>query len=144
MAGPAPRGSSPPGEPQPAEPRPRRRIVLWVALAAVVLAAAGVGGWWLTMDQAKVPSVAGLTESAAVHELRADGFTVREATAVNNNTVKAGSIIRTEPAIGSKVRKNSTVTRVPSACPKTIKGPDISGQQLADAEQALRSAGLTV
>jgi serine/threonine-protein kinase len=137
-------GQLPPGEHQPAEPRPRRRIVLWVALAAVVLAAAGVGGWWLTMDQAKVPSVAGLTESAAVHELRADGFTVREATAVNNNTVKAGSIIRTEPAIGSRVRKNSTVTLVPSAGPKTIKVPDISGQQLADAEQALRSAGLTV
>ena len=132
------------GEYQQPEPRPRRRIAAWVALAAVVLAAAGVGGWWFTMNQTKVPSVAGLTESAAVKELRADGFTVREANAVNNNAVKAGSVIRTDPAIGSKVHKHATVTLVPSAGPKTIKVPDISGQQLADAEQALRSAGLTV
>jgi eukaryotic-like serine/threonine-protein kinase len=137
-------GEHPPGEYPPPESRPRRRIVLWVALAAVVLAAAGVGGWWFTMDQAKVPSVAGLTESAAVSELRGDGFTVRQATAINDNTVKAGSIVRTEPAIGSRVRKHSTVTLVPSAGPKTIKVPDISGQQLADAEAALRRVGLTV
>ena len=124
--------------------RGKRRIVLWVALAALILAGAGAGGWWFTQDQAKVPTVAGLTESAAVKELRGDGFTVRQAGAINNNTVKAGSIVRTEPAIGSRVRKHSTVTLVPSAGPKTIKVPDISGQQLADAESALRQSGLTV
>jgi serine/threonine-protein kinase len=128
----------------PATGRGKRRIVLWVALAAVVLAVAGAGGWWFTQDQAKVPTVAGLTESAAVKELRADGFTVRQAGAINNNTVKAGSIVRTVPAVGTKVRKGSAITLVPSAGPRTIKVPDISGQQLADAESALRQSGLTV
>jgi eukaryotic-like serine/threonine-protein kinase len=124
--------------------RGKRRIVLWVALAALILAGAGAGGWWFTQDQAKVPTVAGLTESAAVKELRADGFTVRQAGAINNNTVKAGSIVRTVPAVGTKVRKGSAITLVPSAGPRTIKVPDISGQQLADAESALRQSGLTV
>ena len=124
--------------------RGKRRIILWVALAALVLAGAGAGGWWFTQDQAKVPTVAGLTESAAVKELRADGFTVRQAGAINNNTVKAGSIVRTVPAVGTKVRKGSAITLVPSAGPRTIKVPDISGQQLADAESALRQSGLTV
>ena len=124
--------------------RGKRRIVLWVALAALVLAGVGAGGWWFTQDQAKVPTVAGLTESAAVKELRADGFTVRQAGAINNNTVKAGSIVRTVPAVGTKVRKGSAITLVPSAGPRTIKVPDISGQQLADAESALRQSGLTV
>ncbi len=128
----------------PAAGRGKRRIVLWVALAALVLAGAGAGGWWFTQDQAKVPTVAGLTESAAVKELRADGFTVRQAGAINNNTVKAGSIVRTVPAVGTKVRKGSAITLVPSAGPRTIKVPDISGQQLADAESALRQSGLTV
>jgi beta-lactam-binding protein with PASTA domain len=124
--------------------RGKRRIVLWVALAALILAGAGAGGWWFTQDQAKVPTVAGLTESAAVKELRGDGFTVRQASAINNNTVKAGSIVRTVPAVGTKVRKGSAITLVPSAGPRTIKVPDISGQQLADAESALRQSGLTV
>jgi beta-lactam-binding protein with PASTA domain len=128
----------------PAAGRGKRRIVLWVALAALVLAGAGAGGWWFTQDQAKVPTVAGLTESAAVKELRADGFTVRQAGAINNNTVKAGAVVRTVPAVGTKVRKGSAVTLVPSAGPRTIKVPDISGQQLADAESALRQSGLTV
>jgi serine/threonine-protein kinase len=128
----------------PAAGRGKRRIVLWAALAAVVLAVAGAGGWWFTQDQAKVPTVAGMTESAAVKELRADGFTVRQAGAINNNTVKAGSIVRTVPAVGTKVRKGSAITLVPSAGPRTIKVPDISGQQLADAESALRQYGLTV
>ncbi len=128
----------------PAAGRGKRRIVLWVALAALVLAVAGAGGWWFTQDQATVPTVAGLTESAAVKELRADGFTVREASPINNNTVKAGAIVRSVPAVGTKVRKGSAITLVPSAGPRTIKVPDISGQQLADAEAALRQSGLTV
>jgi serine/threonine protein kinase/beta-lactam-binding protein with PASTA domain len=128
----------------PAAGRGKRRIVLWAALAALVLAVAGAGGWWFTQDQAKVPTVAGMTESAAVKELRADGFTVRQAGEINNNTVKAGSIVRTVPAVGTKVRKGSAITLVPSAGPRTIKVPDISGQQLADAESALRQSGLTV
>ncbi len=137
-------GSYAPEQYQPPEPRSRRRIAAWVALAAVVLAAAGVSGWWFTMDQAKVPSVAGLTESAAIRELRGDGFTVRQATAINDNSVKAGSVVRTVPAIGARVHKGAAITLVPSAGPKTIKVPDVSGQQLADAEGALRQSGLTV
>jgi serine/threonine-protein kinase len=134
------------GWPEAPAPGPggRRRVVWWVALAVLVLAAGGVGGWWFTMDQTKVPAVAGLTESAAVKELRADGFTVRQAAAVNTNTVRAGSIVRTEPAIGTKVHKGAAITLVPSAGPRTIKVPNVSGQQLADAEQALRGAGLIV
>jgi len=137
-------GAYAPEHQQEPAPRSRRRLVAWLALAAVVLAVAGMTGWWFTMDQTKVPAVAGLTESTAVKQLRADGFTVREATAVNNNTVKAGSVISTVPAIGSRIRKGAAITLVPSAGPKTIKVPDISGQQLADAEQALRGAGLKV
>jgi serine/threonine-protein kinase len=132
-----------PGAPAAADGR-RRRVVLWVALAAVVIVVAGAGGWWFTQDQAKVPAVAGMTESAAVKELRADGFTVRQASAVNSNSVQAGSVVRTTPAIGTRIRKGSAITLVPSAGPRTVKVPNVSGQQLASAEGALRSAGLTV
>ena len=68
-----------PEAPADTDATPRRRAGLWVALAVLVFAAAGAGGWWFTTQRAEtnVPSVAGLTKSAAVRELRADGFTVR-------------------------------------------------------------------
>ena len=134
-----------PQGPAPGQPGPGRRIGLWVALGVLLFAAAGAGGWWFTQRaDTKVPAVAGLTETAAVRELRTDGFTVRQASAVNDNTVRAGSVVRTVPAIGTKVRKGSAITLVPSAGPRTIKVPDVSGRQLSDAESALRNDGLTV
>jgi eukaryotic-like serine/threonine-protein kinase len=121
------------------------RIGLWAALGVLLFALAGAGGWWLTQRaDVKVPAVAGLTESAAVTQLRADGFSVHEANAVNDNNVRAGNVVRTTPAIGTKARKGSVVTLVPSAGPRLIKVPDVSGQQLSNAKQALQNAGLTV
>lgn len=134
-----------PEGPAPGQPGAGRRIGLLVALGVLLFAAAGAGGWWFTQRaDTKVPAVAGLTGAAAVRELRTDGFTVRQASAVNDNTVRAGSVVRTVPAIGTKVRKGSAITLVPSAGPRTIKVPDVSGQQLSSAEGALRNAGLTV
>ena len=126
-----------------AHPR-RRRAVLLALLAALVFAAAGGAGWWYTQaGYTKVPAVAGMTDGAAVTALRADGFTVRMGSAVIDNNAKAGAVARTAPAVGARVRKGSAVTLIPSAGPRMIKVPDVSGQQLASAEQALRNAGLT-
>jgi eukaryotic-like serine/threonine-protein kinase len=122
-----------------------RRIGAWIALGVLILAAAGAGGWWFTQRaDTKVPAVAGLTESQAVAQLRQEGFSVHEAEAVTSNTVKAGDVVRTTPAAGTKLHKGAGVTLIPSSGPRLLKVPDVSGQQLSDAKQALRSDGLTV
>ena len=124
--------------------RRRRAAALAVALAAVVFALAAAAGWWLTQARnATVPAVAGMADGAAVTALRADGFTVRMGPAVTDNNAGAGTVARTVPAAGGRVREGTAITLIPSAGPRMIKVPDVSGQQLSGAEQALRAAGLT-
>ena len=122
----------------------KRRIGLLIAVAVLIFAVAGGAGWWFTQaGYTTVPAVAGMTDGAAVTALRADGFTVRMGPAVTDNTAKAGTVARTTPVAGGRVREGSDITLIPSAGPRMIKVPDVSGQQLSDAEQALRNVGLT-
>ncbi len=125
--------------------RRKRRLWLLVALLALlVFATAGGAGWWYAQGgYTTVPAIAGMTDGAAATALRADGFTVRMGAAVTENNARAGTVARTVPAVGGRVRKGSAITIIPSAGPRMIKVPDVSGQQLAGAQQALRNAGLT-
>jgi serine/threonine-protein kinase len=124
--------------------RRRRRVGLLVALALIILAVAGAGGWWFTQGRyATVPAVNGMADGAAVTALRASGFTVRIAAAQPDNNVKQGTVIRTIPAVGGRVPQGSAITLIPSAGPRMIKVPNVAGQRLASARAALRSAGLT-
>jgi eukaryotic-like serine/threonine-protein kinase len=125
------------------EGRRRRRTVLLVALALVIFVVAGAGGWWFTQGRyAKVPSVAGMTDGAAVTALRADGFEVRIGTAVTSSTTKQGTVVRTVPTAGGRVAKGAEITLIPSAGPRMLTVPSVAGQQLAAAQAALRGAGL--
>jgi serine/threonine-protein kinase len=134
-----------PGHRAPGHGAPARRIGVWIALGVLLLAAAGAGRWWFTQrSDTTVPTVAGMTVSQAIEQLRQDGFSVHEANAVTSNTVKAGNVVRTSPAGGARLHKGSAVTLVPSSGPRLVKVPDVSGQQLSDAKQALRQDGLTV
>jgi len=134
-----------PGHRGPRPGAPARRIGVWIALGVLLLAAAGAGGWWLTQrSNTTVPTVAGLTESQALAQLRQDGFTVHQADPITSNTVKLGDVVQTSPAAGTKLHKGAVVTLIPSSGPRLIKVPDVSGQQLADAKQALRHDGLAV
>ncbi len=124
--------------------RKRRPVLLIAGVAALIFAAAGGAGWWFTQaGYTAVPAVAGMTDGAAVSALRADGFTVRMGTAVTDNNARAGTVARTVPAAGGRIHKGSVITLIPSAGPRLIRVPDVSGQQLAGAEQALRNDGLT-
>ncbi len=124
--------------------RRRRRTAPLVALVLVIFVVAGAAGWWFTQGRyAKVPSVAGMTDGAAVTALRADGFEVRIGTAVTSSTTKQGTVVRTVPAAGGRVTKGSEITLIPSAGPRMLKVPSVAGQQVAAAQAALRGAGLT-
>jgi eukaryotic-like serine/threonine-protein kinase len=119
-----------------------RRLVYLTAAAAAVISI-GVGGWWLTSGRyTTLPSVAGMSETAAVQVLHQAGFHTRLGTQMVDNNVAKGEVISTSPS--GRVLPGATVTLTVSSGPRMIVVPPVTGKSLADAITALRNAGLTV
>jgi eukaryotic-like serine/threonine-protein kinase len=119
----------------------RRLIYVVAGLAAVVLI--GVLVWYQTAGKyATVPRVATLTAATAQQALHNAGFGTTMGTPQFSDTVAKGSIIGTSPAIGSRVSKGATVTLIVSKGAHEATVPQVTGNSLADAQSALRQAGL--
>jgi eukaryotic-like serine/threonine-protein kinase len=132
-----------PGEPMLQRWLHNRRLV-YVALAVAVVVVIGLVTWWVTAGQyTGVPQVGGMAASTARTELQNLGFTVRMAPPQHSNTVPAGDVISTSPAIGSSAHPGSTVTVTASSGPLMISVPQVSGMTQSAAKAALRKAGLT-
>jgi len=115
-----------------------RRILI---LLAVVLV--GLGAWWLTEGQYfSVPSVVGMSVATARGDLTNAGLVAVSGTARHSDSVPAGQVISTDPAPGARITHGGKVTLITSLGPVLITVPSVSGQQLAQAEQSLRAAGL--
>jgi eukaryotic-like serine/threonine-protein kinase len=120
----------------------RRLAYLAGALAVVLLI--GLVTWWQTDGRyTRVPDVAGLTTTTAAAELRNAGFSVTVAAPQPDNQTPKGQVSRTVPAIGGRVLKGSAITVIPSAGPRMIAVPNVTGKAVADARGELRAAGLT-
>jgi eukaryotic-like serine/threonine-protein kinase len=120
----------------------RRFVYLGLTVAVVVIV--GLFAWWVTDGQyVTVPQVRGMAASTASAELQNLGFTVKVGPSQHSNTVGAGDVVRTVPAIGTSARRGATVTITESTGPIMITVPQVTGltQDAADAE--LRRAGLT-
>jgi beta-lactam-binding protein with PASTA domain len=119
-----------------------RRLAYVAAATVAVIGVVGLA-WWLAVGRdVPVPSVAGLTESAAVSALRTDGFTARVGSTVHNNVVPAGDVVSYTPS--GSAGKGATVTLTVSSGPVMIKIPSVTGQSFAGAVALLRKDGLTV
>jgi eukaryotic-like serine/threonine-protein kinase len=119
-----------------------RRLAYLVAALVVVLGIA-FGGWWFTSGRyAPLPTVDGLTLTAATRALHQAGFAEQEGTPVISNTVPKGDVISTSPS--GRAVKGSTIMLTVSAGPRMITVPPVSGQSLSGAIALLRRAGLTV
>jgi beta-lactam-binding protein with PASTA domain/tRNA A-37 threonylcarbamoyl transferase component Bud32 len=116
-----------------------RRIL--IVLGVVVLA--GVA-WWLSEGQYfPVPPVDGMSISAARTDLSNAGLVVASGAARHSNTVPAGDVISTSPAAGARITHGGKVILIRSLGPVLISMPPVTGQPIAQADQALKAAGLT-
>jgi beta-lactam-binding protein with PASTA domain/predicted Ser/Thr protein kinase len=119
----------------------RRLYYVLGGLAAVLLI--GLLIWWQSAGKyTTVPSVGHLSASTARLEIRNQGLTAKMGQPKFSARVVKGTIIGTEPAIGSRVSKGSTVLLIVSAGPHMIQVPQVTGSTLATAQAALRHAGL--
>ena len=102
---------------------------------------------YVSMGQStkKVPDVYGQTESAAVSQLKSNGFSVVITEEVSED-VEEGMVIRTEPQRTQVVEEGAKITVfVSSGKPtKNVKVPDVVGLTQEDADEKLRDEGLSV
>jgi beta-lactam-binding protein with PASTA domain len=120
------------------------RRLAYLALTFAVILIMGLVTWWVVDGQyVTVPQVGRMTKATARTELRNLGFKVKTAHGVHSNAVPRGEVLRTNPAIGTRAHRGSLITLVPSLGPILVQVPPVTGMKLADAEAALRRAGLT-
>ena len=112
-------------------------VVLAAIIVAVVLLKGGGSG-----TTSNVPLVNGMSWTQAESQIKAAGLVPVE-NKVPSSSVKAGTVISTNPANGNSVAKNSTVTVNVSTGPANISLPNVQGQQGSTAESKLQGLGFT-
>ena len=90
-----------------------------------------------------VPDETGKDANQATQELTAAGFQVTQ-TGAPSNTVASGKVISQTPAGNTQAAKGSTVALTVSVGKGQVTVPDVRGQTVADAANALGQAGLSV
>ena len=119
------------------------RRLAYVAAAVAAVIGLGVGGWYVTSGRyTPLPSVDGMTLTAAEQALHQAGFGVRVGTPLIDNNVPKGDVVSTSPS--GRAVKGATIVLTVSSGPKMIVIPPVTGKTLGDAISALRAAGLTV
>jgi serine/threonine-protein kinase len=91
----------------------------------------------------EVPNVTGISQDEALQRLQAEGFQVRTSFEPSEE-VEAGNVIRTEPTFGTMVEEGSVVELFVSSGPEEVPVPPVVGETLANAQQLITDAGLTV
>jgi len=115
----------------------------YVAVGLAVALGLAVGGWWLTSGRyTPLPSVDGMTLTAATRALHQAGFEAQRGPQVIDNAVAKGDVISTSPS--GRAVPGATIVLTVSAGPRMITVPPVTGQSLSGAIALLRKAGLTV
>ncbi|MFB7508613.1 Stk1 family PASTA domain-containing Ser/Thr kinase [Streptomyces broussonetiae] len=127
----------------PAPPRRTKRLVLTIVAAVLVVFGVGAGVWYINSGQfTKVPPLLSKTEAQARTRLDAAGLEIGQVKRAYNDTVQRGTVISTDPAPGSRIRENDSVTLTVSLGPETVNVPDVTGRTLAEARARLKADGL--
>ncbi|HEX9065311.1 MAG TPA: PASTA domain-containing protein [Streptosporangiaceae bacterium] len=111
------------------------------AALAVILVIALVTWWFSSGRYQKVPTLAGMSLTAAETVLKNQGLHVEVGRAVHNPLAK-GDVVSSSPGHGQRVAGGSTIKLVTSLGPVMRTVPNVSGQTEAAARTALIQAHL--
>lgn len=89
-----------------------------------------------------VPNVAGLDLAGAAYLLGKAGLTVGTVTPTDDADAVPGSVLRTQPAAGTVVARDTVVDVAQAAGPPAVAVPDVVGQSGDAAAGAIRQLGL--
>ncbi|MFM1730150.1 Stk1 family PASTA domain-containing Ser/Thr kinase [Prescottella soli] len=130
----------------PADPPKKRNTTRNVLVAVAVLVVVGIIGAFAasllsTPTKVSVPNVAGRSVQEAETMLRNAKLDSTIQTRPDP-VVANGNVIGTNPAAGTSVDENSSVTLQVSSGPEQVQVPKLAGLSQEDAEKALGAAGL--
>jgi serine/threonine-protein kinase len=116
------------------KPGPQERIVKGGAITITLS---------LGQERFEVPDLAGVEVAAAKTELAQANLQYKEGAGQYSDTVPEGSVISTNPAKGTELKRGDTVTVVISKGRAPIQVPNLVGMNVNDARNQLQSLGLT-
>jgi serine/threonine-protein kinase len=122
--------------------RNRRVFGAWVSVVAVLGLLVGATGWWLGAGRwTEMPTLVGVERSSAERLLLAADL-VATVTVARHDDIPAGMVSAVDPAPGARLLRGSTVRLTVSSGRPQV--PAVApGTAVADAEAAVRDAGLT-
>ncbi len=124
--------------------RRRRRGIVIMVLVLLLTTAVAVTGWYLVEGRyVSAPDLTRMTKDQATQAAADAGLTVRFDDGYSE-TIKKGSVISTEPAVGSRILGGSELTAVLSLGPERYEMPKLVGQTEEQARIALTEANLAV
>ncbi len=128
--------------------RHRRRFLIGLATVLILTLAIAAGGWWLGSGRlTSVPKLTDLTTSEATTAAARAGDLriVVAADRVHSETIPAGHIARTVPAVGHRLHRGAAITVALSAGPERFTMPGrLVGLPRAGADAALAPLPLRV
>ncbi|WLW55721.1 Stk1 family PASTA domain-containing Ser/Thr kinase [Streptomyces sp. YU58] len=132
--------------PPPLPPRrrggPRPRLMAIVAAVLLVLGV-GAGVWYINAGQfTEVPRLLEKTEAQARDRLESAGLDVGDVKEAYSDTFKRGTVMKSDPQPGSRIRSNDSVSLTISKGPETVRVPDVEGYRLDKARSLLKDSGL--
>ncbi|MFH8236138.1 Stk1 family PASTA domain-containing Ser/Thr kinase [Streptomyces sp. NPDC018321] len=135
--------TAPPSAPPPSRRPQLRRGPLAVVVAVLLVLGVGTGVWYINSGQfTKVPALLSKTEEQARDRLADAGLDVGKVDHAYSDTVERGKVISTDPGVGTRIRKNDSVSLTVSDGPDTVKLPDVEGYKLDRARTVLKDEGL--
>ncbi|ARF61260.1 serine/threonine protein kinase [Streptomyces violaceoruber] len=121
---------------------PHRTLIL-VLTAVLLTLGIGTGVWYINSGQfTQVPSLLGQTQQEAEQRIARAGLELKGVERVFSDSVERGSVVRSVPASGNRIRGNGSVKLVVSRGPEIVRVPDVVGSSLADARRSLKKVGL--
>ena len=130
-----------------AERGKRRRLRRFgvALLVLVALAAADWGAWtYLLPHSTAVPAFSRTSVEEARAQLAAEGFVVRIGKGQYDLQVRAGDVLRVQPAPGTELDEGAVVTLFPSLGAEPLKVPVVTGSTVEQAKRALVDARFRV
>ncbi|MFE7499501.1 Stk1 family PASTA domain-containing Ser/Thr kinase [Streptomyces albidoflavus] len=135
--------------PEPPAPSPRRRLGnrrkggLAALVAVLLVLCVGAGVWYINSGQfTRVPPLLAKTEDEARQRLADAGLKVGGVDKAYSDTADRGTVTKTDPGTGERVRGNGSVDLTVSLGPRKVTVPRVEGMTLAKAKARLRDAGL--